>query len=125
MLELWRQAIVGVEAIAEYSRACFNVLSDFLLKQRLSTTAQVLYMPVTIWKGHITFGLVSIPVRLRPAACAERVSLRQLYRHNARERGEAASSIAVPPAALIPERKPMAQPLPQESNIRSQSLTLP
>jgi len=33
-----------------------------------------------VWKGHVTFGLVSIPVRLVRAARAERVKLRQLYR---------------------------------------------
>jgi DNA end-binding protein Ku len=41
-------------------------------------------MPVTVWKGHLTFGLVSIPVRLFRAARAQRVSLRQLYRPTAR-----------------------------------------
>ncbi len=37
-------------------------------------------MASTIWKGHLTFGLVSIPVRLFRAARAEKVSLHQLYR---------------------------------------------
>jgi DNA end-binding protein Ku len=37
-------------------------------------------MASTVWKGHLTFGLVSIPVRLIRAARAERVKLRQLYR---------------------------------------------
>jgi DNA end-binding protein Ku len=37
-------------------------------------------MASTIWKGHLTFGLVSIPVRLIRAARAEHVKLRQLYR---------------------------------------------
>src|SRR5579863_6099948 len=37
-------------------------------------------MASTVWKGHLTFGLVSIPVRLIRAARAERVRLRQLYR---------------------------------------------
>jgi DNA end-binding protein Ku len=37
-------------------------------------------MPATVWKGHLTFGLVSMPVRLVRAARAERVKLRQLYR---------------------------------------------
>src|ERR1041385_762307 len=37
-------------------------------------------MASTVWKGYLTFGLVSIPVRLVKAARAERVSLRQLYR---------------------------------------------
>jgi DNA end-binding protein Ku len=34
----------------------------------------------TIWKGHITFGLVSLPVRLTAAARAETVSFNQLHK---------------------------------------------
>jgi DNA end-binding protein Ku len=37
-------------------------------------------MASTVWKGHLTFGLVSIPVRLVRAARAQRVKLHQLYR---------------------------------------------
>lgn len=40
-------------------------------------------MAVTVWKGHLTFGLVSIPVRLFRAARREKVSFRQLYRPEA------------------------------------------
>jgi DNA end-binding protein Ku len=36
-------------------------------------------MPSTVWKGHLTFGLVSIPVKLFRAARAEKVSFRQLH----------------------------------------------
>src|ERR1700733_11746199 len=31
------------------------------------------------WKGFITFGLVSVPIRLSPAARTERISLNQLH----------------------------------------------
>lgn len=34
----------------------------------------------TVWRGYISFGLISIPVRLFRAARAERISLRRLYR---------------------------------------------
>ena len=37
-------------------------------------------MAVTVWKGHLTFGLVSIPVRLVRAARRETVGFHQLYR---------------------------------------------
>jgi DNA end-binding protein Ku len=37
-------------------------------------------MPSSVWKGHITFGLITIPVRLSRAARSERVPLRELYR---------------------------------------------
>ena len=36
-------------------------------------------MAATVWKGQLTFGLVSIPVRLYRAARAEKVSFRQLH----------------------------------------------
>jgi DNA end-binding protein Ku len=37
-------------------------------------------MATTVWKGHLTFGLISIPVKLHRAARAEKVSFRQLHR---------------------------------------------
>ncbi|MBV9404317.1 MAG: Ku protein [Acidobacteriaceae bacterium] len=37
-------------------------------------------MAATVWRGYITFGLISIPVRLFRAARPERVGLRRLYR---------------------------------------------
>src|ERR1700734_98526 len=37
-------------------------------------------MPASVWKGHIAFGLITIPVRLLRAARSERVPLRELYR---------------------------------------------
>lgn len=37
-------------------------------------------MPATVWKGHLSFGLVSIPVRLHKAARAEKIKFRQLHR---------------------------------------------
>ena len=36
-------------------------------------------MATSVWRGHISFGLVSIPVRLFRAARAERVKLREVY----------------------------------------------
>lgn len=37
-------------------------------------------MASTVWKGHLTFGLVSLPVRLYSAARSESVSFNQLHR---------------------------------------------
>ena len=37
-------------------------------------------MASTIWKGHITFGLVSVPVKLVAAARSETVSFNQLHK---------------------------------------------
>jgi DNA end-binding protein Ku len=36
-------------------------------------------MATSVWKGHITFGLISIPIRLFSAARSERVSFNQLH----------------------------------------------
>jgi DNA end-binding protein Ku len=36
-------------------------------------------MATTVWKGHITFGLISIPVRMFAAARGERISFNQLH----------------------------------------------
>src|SRR3954468_24859116 len=36
-------------------------------------------MASTVWKGHLSFGLISIPVKLHRAARAEKVSFRQLH----------------------------------------------
>lgn len=37
-------------------------------------------MPSIVWKGHLTFGLVSIPLRLYAAARSQRVEFHQLHR---------------------------------------------
>jgi DNA end-binding protein Ku len=36
-------------------------------------------MATSVWKGHLTFGLISIPVRLSAAARTERISMNQLH----------------------------------------------
>ena len=37
-------------------------------------------MPASTWKGFLTFGLISIPIRLSPAARTERISFNQLHK---------------------------------------------
>src|SRR6266700_5888429 len=39
-------------------------------------------MASTVWKGHLTFGLVSFPVRLFAAARSESISFNQLHKHD-------------------------------------------
>lgn len=39
-------------------------------------------MATSIWKGHLTFGLVSFPVRLFTAARSESISFNQLHNHD-------------------------------------------
>lgn len=59
-------------------------------------------MASTVWKGNLTFGLVSIPVRLLRAARAERVSLRQLHRPSRPQRDVAMPEYIPPSARSIP-----------------------
>ena len=85
-------------------------------------------MASTVWKGHLTFGLVSIPIKLYRAARAEKVSFRHVYKTAPaappREEPEprwqppprrSASSPPAPAAAakLIPMRSGAAQPSPE------------
>ena len=37
-------------------------------------------MATTVWKGHLTFGLISIPMRMFAAARSERISFNQLHK---------------------------------------------
>ncbi|HET8548148.1 MAG TPA: Ku protein, partial [Bryobacteraceae bacterium] len=60
-------------------------------------------MPSTVWKGHLTFGLVSIPIRLYRAARAEKVSFRHVYR-------------TAPAAPEHREPEPAWEPPPRQSS---------
>ena len=39
-------------------------------------------MASTVWKGHLTFGLLSLPVKLYSAARSESVGFNQLHKHD-------------------------------------------
>ncbi len=41
-----------------------------------------IFMASTVWKGHLTFGLVSFPIKLYSAARGESVSFNQLHKHD-------------------------------------------
>jgi DNA end-binding protein Ku len=56
----------------------------------------------TVWRGYLTFGLVSIPVRLHKAARAEKVSFRMLHRE-----------------ARAPEPEPDLEPEPETPRRKS------
>src|SRR5437879_6309109 len=49
----------------------------------------------TVWRGYITFALISVPVRLFRAARPERVKLKQLYR--VPDRAEKPGPVLAPP----------------------------
>ncbi len=80
-------------------------------------------MAATVWKGHLSFGLISIPVRLYRAARAERVSLRELYRPGREEpRPEHRADVIE-----IPHREPVpaeAERVPGEEAIREEPPTV-
>ena len=73
-------------------------------------------MPTTIWKGRLSFGLVTIPVKLYRAARAEKVSFHQLYRGSRGSRPQAPDETEEP-AELTPPpargRKSQAAQPPQ------------
>src|SRR5207302_7719161 len=54
------------------------------MAEPLQSAARLRYdpqsMPSIVWKGHLTFGLVSIPVKLFRAARRERVRLHYVHR---------------------------------------------
>jgi DNA end-binding protein Ku len=89
-------------------------------------------MAVTVWKGHLTFGLVSIPVRLVRAARHETVGFHQLYRGappaaSSREDAEDETEIEVDPApapvtrvqqaAFVPEAQ-TPTPIPRDNIVK-------
>src|SRR6266404_2147071 len=65
----------------------------------------------TVWRGYITFALISVPVRLFRAARPERVKLRQLYRMPAEDRqAERTSSEKPGPVLAPPTRRTRVEP---------------
>src|SRR5712692_10941312 len=73
-------------------------------------------MAVTVWKGHLTFGLISIPVRLLRAARRERISLHQLHRREQPGESDDAelqpdSTSAAPPDVSMPSAGQSTPPL--------------
>lgn len=70
-------------------------------------------MATAVWKGHLTFGLVSIPIRLHRAARAEKISFRQLHRTYAPavEAPKPQRGRPLPPPEDEPEDLPPALPV--------------
>src|SRR4051812_17848610 len=77
-------------------------------------------MASTIWRGFITFGLVSVPVRLFRAARAERVSLKRLYRADgpvsSRAHSEEEETDEAPPPRPVKGRKNFESAIPAASS---------
>ena len=70
-------------------------------------------MPAIVWKGHLTFGLVSIPVKLFRAARRERVRMHYVHRPELAEQPAIASMSARGAVPIEPEpRSPRVEPAP-------------
>jgi DNA end-binding protein Ku len=66
-------------------------------------------MAVTIWKGHLTFGLVSIPIKLYKAARAKKIS----FHHLSRSQGtRVRQSFVLPPERVEPSLPVVVPPEP-------------
>lgn len=81
-------------------------------------------MASTIWKGHISFGLISIPVKLVRAARAERVRLNQVYRAPA-PKPEPADRAEVIELAMPPARAGAKAPEPEPVKERRRNAPVP
>ena len=86
-------------------------------------------MATPIWKGHLTFGLVSIPVKLCRAARAEKVGFRQVHEATGTRVRQALyrepeDSLDMPAWG---EAQPQVQsaPLPKNSNVRQSEMVIP
>lgn len=84
-------------------------------------------MATSVWKGHISFGLISIPVRILRAARSERVPLRELYRTDspaATDENEDVTPPSLPVAASkdpvrIDQRRAEPEPAPAPAPVSS------
>src|SRR5215471_3241853 len=95
-------------------------------------------MPTIVWKGNLTFGLVSIPVKLYRAARRERVRLHYVHRPEAHDPAPdapisnppslttKASEQRLPESAALPPRaepQPSTQPSAPVSRVRHALIT--
>jgi DNA end-binding protein Ku len=72
-------------------------------------------MASTVWRGYVSFGLISIPVRLFRAARAERISFRRMYRQAEPE----PEPDVEPPPQTSKFTRPINGAGPSESNLRT------
>jgi DNA end-binding protein Ku len=74
------------------------------------TSREEIPVPSTVWKGHLTFGLVSIPVKLYRAARPEKVSFRQLHQATGARVRQTLVAEAPPEPEWEPEPDPETAP---------------
>ena len=73
-------ATVITSVYSPFIRLAFNTPALITLCAQCPGIGQEVVMATSVWKGHLTFGLVSIPIRLFAAARSERISLNQLHK---------------------------------------------
>jgi hypothetical protein len=78
-------------------------------------------MATSVWRGHLTFGLVSIPVRLFKAARSEKVRFHQLHKSSPRESTPAPAPLAAAP----PSRSEATRPDRARTSDRSRAAEAP
>ncbi|MGI8961583.1 MAG: Ku protein [Bryobacteraceae bacterium] len=81
-------------------------------------------MASTVWRGFITFGLISIPVRLFRAARPERISFRRLYREDREtapgpQSPDTAGSVTTRPQLRPETLRSSARPTNSEPEVRT------
>ncbi len=87
-------------------------------------------MATSIWKGHLTFGLVSIPVKLCRAARAEKVAFRQVHQATGTRVRQALyrepeDSLDMPAWFADEQPQPETSPLAGERNVRHSETVIP
>src|SRR2546423_7043753 len=85
-------------------------------------------MASTIWKGHLTFGLVSIPIKLTRAARAEKVHMHNLQRKTGGRVRQVFVPAEEPPASQeepVPPRKGVLEMGPSLVAARTQVAPYP
>src|SRR6266404_5512826 len=82
-VSLWQNSLAGSAASHRIRLASTSFLAltlEVSARYGLLRTRQGdAYMATSVWKGYLTFGLISIPIRLFSAARGERIGLNQLH----------------------------------------------
>lgn len=79
-------------------------------------------MATTIWKGYLSFGLISIPIKLHRAARAEKVSFRQLHKADATRVRQTYVREAPAPQAIEAMEEEEETPAPSAATRRQEAL---
>src|SRR5580704_11776283 len=68
--------------ITGWKCSLFHVIAEEAHRPKVRCARVRIIMATSVWKGHLTFGLVSLPVKLFTAARSETLSFNQLHKHD-------------------------------------------